>query len=115
MKRAIVKTSAVSTQGIRRKARAWRPSSSIRISRSAGGRIVSPQVPTGATASGSSDAEPVGISGAGHRSGSQGSVEQAPLAALDHGFGAVAHAEGLKQKGYVLFHCVFRKTQFPRD
>src|ERR1700737_3535333 len=114
MKSAMPKTSAVSTHGMRRKARAWRPSSSIRISRSGGGRIVSPQVSTGATALGRSDAGPVGIR-AGRRSGSQRSVQQAPLTALDHGFAAVAHAESLKEEGYVLFHGVFRKTQFPRD
>src|SRR5882757_1401083 len=116
MNSAMPKTSAVSTHGMRRKARAWRPSSSIRISRSGGGRILSPQVSTGVTALGRSDLGPVDITvRARHRSGSQRSVQQAPLTALDHGFGAVAHAEGLKEEGYVLFHGVFRKAQFPRD
>ena len=63
-----------------------------------------------------SDAGPVAIGqGPTIGSGSQRSVQQAPLTALDHGFGAVAHAEGLKEEGYVLFHGVFRKAQFPRD
>ena len=60
----------------------------------------------GGAGRGRSDAGPVDIR-AGHRSGSQRSVQQAPLTALDHGFGAVAHAEGLKEEGYVLFDGVF--------